>query len=111
MEVFYRAENFPRKSVMLTFDDGYLDNWFSGNILINEFNLKAHIFLITVLLEMVPVSSLSWKGIFSSRLRTSNSKPGMLIMFMLRWSEVKRNVCQSWSGRISCSYTYSYTLG
>lgn len=53
LEFFYRGGKLPRKSVMLTFDDGYLDNWFQVYPLLNEFNLKAHIFLIPVLLEMV----------------------------------------------------------
>ncbi|EIC1487851.1 polysaccharide deacetylase family protein, partial [Shigella flexneri] len=47
LEFFYRGGKLPRKSVMLTFDDGYLDNWFQVYPLLNEFNLKAHIFLIT----------------------------------------------------------------
>ncbi|WP_162773023.1 polysaccharide deacetylase family protein, partial [Shigella sonnei] len=38
-----RGGKLPRKSVMLTFDDGYLDNWFQVYPLLKEFNLKAHI--------------------------------------------------------------------
>ncbi|EFX8302280.1 carbohydrate transporter, partial [Shigella flexneri] len=41
LEFFYRGGKLPRKSVMLTFDDGYLDNWFQVYPLLNEFNLKA----------------------------------------------------------------------
>ncbi|HBA3615107.1 TPA: polysaccharide deacetylase family protein, partial [Escherichia coli] len=47
MEYFYQGGRFPRKSVMLTFDDGWLDNWFQVFPVLQEFNLHAHIFLIT----------------------------------------------------------------
>ena len=55
LEFFYRGGKLPRKSVMLTFDDGYLDNWFQVYPLLNEFNLKAHIFLITSFIGNGPV--------------------------------------------------------
>ncbi|HBA3615012.1 TPA: polysaccharide deacetylase family protein, partial [Escherichia coli] len=47
MEYFYQGGRFPRKSIMLTFDDGWLDNWFQVFPVLQEFNLHAHIFLIT----------------------------------------------------------------
>lgn len=37
----------PRKSVLLTFDDGYLDNWVYAHPVLQEFGLRATIFLIT----------------------------------------------------------------
>ncbi|GJH96798.1 hypothetical protein ECZC10_46460 [Escherichia coli] len=35
---------------MITFDDGYLDNWFRAWPVLEEYNLHAHIFLITGLI-------------------------------------------------------------
>lgn len=43
MEFFYRGGRLPPKSVMLTFDDGYLDNWLQVFPVLQEFNLRAHI--------------------------------------------------------------------
>ncbi len=40
----------PRKSFMITFDDGYLDNWFRAWPVLKEYNLHTHIFLITGLI-------------------------------------------------------------
>lgn len=37
----------PKKSVLITFDDGYLDNWVHAHPVLREFGLRATIFLIT----------------------------------------------------------------
>lgn len=37
----------PKKSVLITFDDGYLDNWVYACPVLQEFGLQATIFLIT----------------------------------------------------------------
>lgn len=37
----------PEKSVLITFDDGYLDNWVYAHPVLEEFGLRATIFLIT----------------------------------------------------------------
>ncbi|EHN3185046.1 polysaccharide deacetylase family protein, partial [Escherichia coli] len=50
LEYFYQGGTLPRKSVMLTFDDGYLDNWLRAWPVLKEYNLHAHIFLITGLI-------------------------------------------------------------
>ncbi|HAV9751869.1 TPA: polysaccharide deacetylase family protein, partial [Escherichia coli] len=42
VEAFYRGETLPRKSVMLTFDDGWLDNWLQVFPVLQEFRLHAH---------------------------------------------------------------------
>ncbi|HAJ2336981.1 polysaccharide deacetylase family protein [Escherichia coli] len=55
LELFYLGKALPRKSVMLTLDDGWLDNWFYVYPVLQEFNLKAHIFLITGLVGNGPV--------------------------------------------------------
>lgn len=44
LESFYQGEKLPRKSVMITFDDGYLDNWLQVWPILKEYNLHAHIF-------------------------------------------------------------------
>jgi peptidoglycan/xylan/chitin deacetylase (PgdA/CDA1 family) len=37
----------PKKSVLITFDDGYLDNWVHAHPALQEFGLRATVFLIT----------------------------------------------------------------
>ncbi|EGF7425092.1 glycosyltransferase [Escherichia coli] len=55
VEAFYRGETLPRKSVMLTFDDGWLDNWLQVFPVLQEFRLHAHLFLVTGLVGDGPV--------------------------------------------------------
>ena len=37
----------PRKSILITFDDGYLDNWVYAHPVLKEFGQRATLFLIT----------------------------------------------------------------
>lgn len=59
----------PRKSVLITFDDGYLDNYFNAYPLLKENHMKATIFVISSLLDKEPfmtkkqVKELSENGI------------------------------------------------
>lgn len=41
------AGQWPKKSVLITFDDGYLDNWVHAHPVLQEFGLRATIFLVT----------------------------------------------------------------
>lgn len=51
VEAFYHGARLPRKSVMLTFDGGWLDNWLQVFPVLQEFNLHAHLFLVTSLIS------------------------------------------------------------
>ncbi len=44
---FLKGEALPAKSVLLTFDDGYLDNWVWAHPVLAEFGFKAALFIIT----------------------------------------------------------------
>src|SRR5690606_13926222 len=44
---FLRGEAVPERSVLLTFDDGYLDNWVYAHPVLHKYGLKALLFLIT----------------------------------------------------------------
>jgi peptidoglycan/xylan/chitin deacetylase (PgdA/CDA1 family) len=44
----------PEKSIVLTFDDGYVDNYVEALPILKEFQLKATIFVITSLVDKVP---------------------------------------------------------
>ncbi|EAB8636058.1 carbohydrate transporter [Salmonella enterica subsp. enterica] len=88
LEGFYRGESLPRKSVMLTFDDGWLDNWFQVFPVLQEFNLNAHIFLITGLTGKGPVRKQE-VSVFSHQECEERIKQGCADDVMLRWSEVQ----------------------
>lgn len=47
LERFFAGEPLPRRSVMITFDDGYLDNFIHAHPVLQEFGLKAVLFLVT----------------------------------------------------------------
>ncbi|HAX1795053.1 TPA: polysaccharide deacetylase family protein, partial [Escherichia coli] len=88
LESFYRGEKIPRKSVMITFDDGYLDNWFQAWPVLKEYNLHAHIFLITSLIGEGAVRDVQQR-------EYSHQECEQLIAehrsddVMLRWSEIR----------------------
>ncbi|NLK94567.1 MAG: polysaccharide deacetylase family protein [Clostridiales bacterium] len=42
-----KGEEIPKKSILITFDDGYMDNYTNAFPILKELNMKATIFLIT----------------------------------------------------------------
>ncbi|ECD5144131.1 carbohydrate transporter [Salmonella enterica subsp. enterica serovar Caracas] len=88
LEYFYLGGELPRKSVMITFDDGYLDNWLEAFPVLKEFNLKAHIFLITGLIGGGPVRQYTAHE-KSHRDCVKAIVEGKADSVMLRWSEVR----------------------
>ena len=43
----YKSRHIPKKTIALTFDDGFLDNWVYAFPLLQKYNIKATIFLTT----------------------------------------------------------------
>ena len=86
LEFFYRGGRLPRKSIMLTFDDGYLDNWLYVYPVLKEFGLKAHIFIITNLIGEgdVRYNHLGYAHNECEQL----IREGQSDLVMLRWSEI-----------------------
>lgn len=89
VESFYRGGRLPRKSVMLTFDDGWLDNWFQVFPVLQEFSLHAHIFLVTGLLSDGAVRQAGASPEYSHEECVSLTEQGRSDEVMLRWSEVR----------------------
>lgn len=52
---FLAGQPVPRKSVVLTFDDGYLDNWVYAHPVLKRYGMKAILFTITGLIGDGPV--------------------------------------------------------
>lgn len=93
VESFYRGGSLPRKSVMLTFDDGWLDNWFCVFPVLKEFGLHAHVFLITGLLGdgsvRLACGNRDDEASYSHRECERLIEQGRADEVMLRWSEVR----------------------
>lgn len=47
LAAFFAGQPLPAKSVMITFDDGYLDNWVYAHPVLAEFGLSATLFVVT----------------------------------------------------------------
>ncbi len=80
---------------MLTFDDGYLDNWLRAWPVLKEYNLHAHIFLITGLIGKGNVRSRQeqeYSHRDCERLIADNRSDEV----MLRWSEVREMRDSDW---------------
>ncbi len=97
VEFFYQGGRLPRKSVMLTFDDGYLDNWLNVFPVLQEFNLQAHLFLITGLIGEGPVRLAGAQPEYSHQACETLIAQGQADQVMLRWSEVRE---MHFSGRV-----------
>lgn len=89
VEHFWRGGILPRKSVMLTFDDGWLDNWLQVFPVLREFNLHAHIFLVTGLISEGPVRLDSAQPEYTHAECEARIEQGRSDEVMLRWSEIR----------------------
>lgn len=89
LESFYQGEKLPRKSVMITFDDGYLDNWLQAWSILKKYNLHAHIFLISGLIGEGKVRHTQEKEYshLESEQLIADNRPDEV---MLRWSEIRK---------------------
>jgi peptidoglycan/xylan/chitin deacetylase (PgdA/CDA1 family) len=47
LAAFLRGEDLPKKSLVITFDDGYLDNWVHAHPVLQKYGLKALCFLVS----------------------------------------------------------------
>lgn len=87
IEEFYQGKPFPRKSVMVTFDDGYLDNWLQAYPILKEYDIHTHIFLIT---NLIGEGVVRQKNIneYSHKECENYIVKGAADNVMLRWSEI-----------------------
>ncbi len=94
LERLLAGEDLPAKSVLITFDDGYLDNYVHAHPILEEFGLKAAIFLVTGWLGDGPVRCNA--GLAGDLPECLNHRDAMAAIgrgeadrAMLRWSEVE----------------------
>ena len=86
--------NFPEKSVLITFDDGYLDNWVYAYPILKEFGLRATLFVVTGWLGDGDIRPVFGQADIPEILSHGKSKvavrEGRFDEAFLRWSEVNR---------------------
>jgi peptidoglycan/xylan/chitin deacetylase (PgdA/CDA1 family) len=96
LSAFLRGEDVPEKSLVITFDDGYLDNWVHAHPVLQQYGFRAICFLVS-----------SWPGAGAVRPHAFNAQPEALPCLLdhhageraieegktddviLRWSEIE----------------------
>lgn len=78
----------PKKSVLVTFDDGYLDNWVHAHPVLAEFGQRATIFLITGWIGDGPVRT-GTPEVPTHKQAMAAAAEGKLDDAFMRWSEVE----------------------
>lgn len=94
LAAFLAGAPLPKKSVVVTFDDGYLDNWVHAHPVLQEFGQKAVLFLVTGWLGEGPVRPHAGEGgavpdCPNHRRCKELIGAGQGDAAMLRWSEVE----------------------
>jgi peptidoglycan/xylan/chitin deacetylase (PgdA/CDA1 family) len=91
---FIKGRPLPAKSVLLTFDDGYLDNYVHAHPILAEFGLRAALFLVTGNIGDGPARACAGEGAPPATSAHNACKEaiaaGRADEVMLRWSEVER---------------------
>lgn len=82
------AGSWPKKSVLVTFDDGYLDNWVHAHPVLAEFGQRATIFLITGWIGD-GLARTGMPDVPTHKQAMAAAAEGKLDAAFMRWSEVE----------------------
>lgn len=86
LEAFYAGQPLPPKSLLISFDDGYLDNWLHAHPVLQEYGMKAVLFVVTGWIGDGPVRS---RGDCPDHRECKRRiAAGETDSVMLRWSEI-----------------------
>lgn len=90
---FLAGKPVPAKSILITFDDGYLDNWVYAHPVLKKYKMQATMFIVTGIIGDGPVrpvhgESPSLPEMIPHRLSKTMVAAGDSDPVMLRWSEV-----------------------
>src|SRR5699024_11146624 len=88
----------PKRSVLITFDDGYLDNWVYAYPLLKKYGFNAVLFIVTAWIgdgdpravAQTPSEREGLPEIYSHKACMTAIEQGLSDDVMLRWSEVRR---------------------
>jgi len=84
----YRIENkkIPKKSIVLTFDDGYRDNWIYVYPVLKKYRFKGTIFVSP---EFVDTSKEARPNLFSLKNKSTKEKSKLMKLGFLNWNEMR----------------------
>ncbi len=94
---FLEGEPVPPKSVLLTFDDGYLDNWVYAHPVLKHYGMSAVLFAVTGLIGDGPIRPYSGQGKPIPHCPAHQEAKQKMFSedaddVMLRWSEIQEMV-------------------
>ncbi|HVJ37952.1 MAG TPA: polysaccharide deacetylase family protein [Stenotrophomonas sp.] len=108
---FLAGEPVPRKSILITFDDGYLDNWVHAHPILQRYGMHAVLFLVSGWVGDGPVRAHAAQA--ASPLPTPAHRDceaaiadGRADAVMIRWSEARQMIA-SGSFEVHC-HTHSH---
>lgn len=106
IEAYFQGRPLPRKSVAITFDDGYLDNWVHAQPVLAEFGFTAQLFIVTGWLGDGPARAQS-AACPDHKACEQAIAAGAADDVMLRWSEIETmHVARTFEFH---SHTHSHT--
>lgn len=88
LEAFYAGQPLPDKSVLITFDDGYLDNFVHAHPVLAEFGFTATLFIVTGWIGEGPVRQ-GLQDCPNHKECKARIAAGAPDSVMLRWSEIE----------------------
>lgn len=107
VEDFFAGRPLPQRSVVITFDDGYLDNYAYAHPILSEFGLMAMLFIVTGWIGSGPARVGISQAPFDHRECKGRIAAGAGDDVMLRWSEVEE---MQFAGSFEFhSHTHSHT--
>lgn len=90
LEIIKEKIKIPKKTVMITFDDGWLDNWLYAYPILKKYGLKAVIFITTSLITQNKKRSLDNNNLlFDHKDCLEKIKTGKSSEIMLSWDEIE----------------------
>lgn len=89
LEIINRGLKIPKKTVMITFDDGWLDNWLFAYPILKKYKLKAVVFIITSLISQSKKRSINDFIIPDHSGCLEKIKTDRSDEVMLSWEEIK----------------------
>ena len=89
IEAYFAGRPFPGRSVAITFDDGYADNWRHAHPVLKEFGFTAQLFVVTGWLGDGPVRGEAELPCPDHDQCKRDIAAGQPDRAMLRWSEVE----------------------
>ena len=103
------GEPVPAKSVLLTFDDGYLDNYAYAYPILKKYNLKATLFGITAWFRDGPVRSIEEaQSLTKDHVDCAYAiRDGLHDSVMIRWSELQKMISEGVFNLHSHTHTHT----